>query len=136
MNQIQKIKKVMKDTGCSVVEACEALNVDCDASMLSSMANSGEEYSLAEIIDKGKLRAAQVLVDIIDDPSAENKDRIAAAKIVLIGSGELPQLGANAYEDRFKKFDEIRRRYELGAANVIEVTDSVNHHNRIAAMAS
>lgn len=139
MDLIQKIKKVMRDANCDVKDACEALNVDCDAAILASLAESGKEISLAEIIENGKVRAAQVLMDIIDDTAAENKDRIAAAKIVLIGSGDLPQLGINQYEERFKKFAEIQKKYELREvkhANVIEITSGVDEVNRVAAMAS
>jgi len=131
----QKIKKIMQDTGCSPNEACEMLGVDIDAATMASLAMEDRPVSLAEIIEGGKTLAAKVLVDIIEDHTAENKDRIAAAKIILIGSGELPNIGVNAYEERFKKFTQLLNANSVN--NIIDVEDTtIVSKNRLLEMAS
>ena len=125
----------MQDTGCSPNEACEMLGVDIDAATMASLAMEDRPVSLAEIIEGGKTLAAKVLVDIIEDHTAENKDRIAAAKIILIGSGELPNIGVNAYEERFKKFTQLLNANSVN--NIIDVEDTtIVSKNRLLEMAS
>lgn len=134
----QKIKKIQQETGCTPTEACESLDIDVDAATLASLASEEKEITLAEIIEGGKTKAARVLVDIIEDCSAENKDRIAAAKIILIGSGDLPNIGISAYEERFAKFAALAKEFEK-EANVVDVLDikqGDRSSNRMLAMAS
>lgn len=120
MTEEQKIKEVMKQANCSFEQACEALGIDCpEGAMVTSLSQDGKTHTLEEILERGKLSAAAVLVDIVEDPRAENKDRIAAAKIILIGSGDLPQLGVSGYEERFAKFAALSEKY----GNVIDVMD-------------
>lgn len=138
MNSQQKIKEVMRKTGCDVQDACSALGIDCDASVMASMADSGEKITVQEIIENGKISAARVLIDIIEDNTAENKDRIAAAKIVLVGSGDLPQLGLNGFEERFKKFQELSNQYASKVIDIIDIsTDRQERsNNRLLSIAS
>jgi EAL domain-containing protein (putative c-di-GMP-specific phosphodiesterase class I) len=83
----KQIREVMKQAKCSAHEAAEALGVDIDASTMAEIADSGGVFTLEKIVKEGQLKAAKVLVDIIEDPAAENKDRIAASKIILLGAG-------------------------------------------------
>lgn len=119
----QKIKQVMQQTKCSAAEAAEALGMDIDAAMLAEWAEGEQVLTLEKILSEGKIKAAKVLVDIIEDPLAENKDKIAAAKIVILGAGELPLIGANSYEERMKKFAELAESYKEKNANVIDVEE-------------
>jgi hypothetical protein len=132
----KQIREVMKQAKCSAHEAAEALGVDIDASTMAEIADSGGVFTLEKIVKEGQLKAAKVLVDIIEDPAAENKDRIAASKIILLGAGELPQIGGGGYEDRFKKFAELAESYEEKNANVIDVIDHKveknGHHKDLA----
>lgn len=120
MTPIKKVKQLI-DEGFTPKEACDSMGIDLDAAMLASLAmDNDREFSLNEIIETGKLSAARVLVDIIDDTTAENKDRIAAAKIILIGAGELPQIGLNSWEERI-------RRMKIAAGEIIDID---NHSDR------
>lgn len=89
--------------GWTLAQAAEALGMDVEGCELALKAEQKVSVSVEEIIEKGKISAAKVLVDIIEDPSAENKDRIAACKIVLTGDGKLPEMNANAWDERMKR---------------------------------
>lgn len=133
----QKIKKVMQQGNCNAQEACEALGIDCDAAIMADLAESKQTVDIQQLIEDAKPKAVQVLVDIIEDSEAENKDKIAAAKIILVGSGELPNLGVNGYEDRFKKFLEAAEKHKIidivSAAVESDNTD-IQHNNRLLAI--
>jgi hypothetical protein len=117
----QKIKKVMQEAGCSPTEACEMLGIDVDAVTLASLAVEEKVVTIEEILEVGKISAAKVLVDIVEDTTAENKDRIAAAKIVLTGAGQLPDIGCVNWEERIK-----RMKIACGEAIDIDVTPANN----------
>ena len=134
MTLAQKIREVMRQAKCSAHEAAEALGVDVDAATMAEIADSGGVFTLEKVLGDGKIKAARVLVDIIEDSAAENKDKIAAAKIVLLGAGELPQVGMNEYEERMKKFVELAESYKEKNVNVIDV-QKVNGHEKNLAIA-
>jgi len=139
MQLSKQIREVMRQAKCSAHEAAEALGVDIDAATMAEIAESGGVFTLEQLAQEGKLKGMKVLIDIIEDPAAENKDRIAAAKIFVTGSGDLPQIGAGGYEDRFKKFAELAETYQEKNANVIDVQEvngkNVNGHHKDLAIA-
>lgn len=136
MQLSKQIREVMRQAKCSAHEAAEALGVDIDSATMNEIAESGGVFTLEQLAQEGKLKGMKVLIDIIEDPAAENKDKIAAAKIFVSGAGELPQIGSGGYEDRFKKFAELAESYQEKNANVIDV-EEINgkkngHHKDLA----
>lgn len=78
-----------------------------DVQMIVNSNSTGvaKNLTVEELISAAKPRAVQVLTELLED-SDNPMARLSAAKIILTGQGELPELGA----DRLKKlFDQMKR---------------------------
>lgn len=108
MNQASNNSQLMAlvRKGMSVEDAAAALELDIDVAKMSVGSIRKEKFSLADMIEEAKPTAVRVLIDVLENPDAENKDKIAAAKIILQGEGVLPEINANAFSERVRRMRE------------------------------
>ena len=117
---IIQLKRIMEG-GASLEDACELCDVDIefakgfitgDGSLSISEADKNKEISAEDIINKNKAKVAQALVNIALDNDIENiSARVAAARIIIEGKGELPEFPVDKLGERYKKMLNVVGKY-------------------------
>lgn len=97
--QSLQLQKLIQD-GWSLGDAAEALNMDVGSAQMVLASSAKKTLTLSEMINEWKPRGIQILMHIAEDLSAENKDRIAAIKILVTGEGVAPDLKAGGLDER------------------------------------
>ena len=133
--------KVLVGSGISLESAAESLGIELDAAMdfLNGEFNKGLELSVEDFIASKKLRMAQILFEIANDPCGENiAARVSAAKVFIEGKGEMPEVPIDKISAYYKKVKDIQlKQLKLSEATITNPSPStsvvnVNHGSAVA----
>jgi hypothetical protein len=86
---------------------------------------SKTNVTVESLIKKYKVRAVQILAEIMEQEEDHPMVRVQAAKIILTGEGELPELGADKLRGIFEKMKKVSADYEQGNIIPIEAGEVV-----------
>lgn len=91
--------------------------------IVSSNSKVVKSLTVEELITAAKPRAVQVLTELLED-SDNPMARLSAAKIILTGQGELPELGADRLKKLFDQMKRVASEYDESTNKVIELKQS------------
>lgn len=96
MGNINNQLKELVRKGYRAEDAALALGIDVDVANLAiqQVTMPGRSVTLHELIENFKPKAAEILMEIAQDPDVKAADRVKACQIMLNGEGQLPEINA------------------------------------------
>lgn len=112
MNAIDKASciqlRALVESGLSVEEAAEAMDLDVDAAKDYLTGEYNREVTAEELIKRYKPQMIQVLANIALDETLENvAARVSAAKVFVEGKGETPELPVDKLSEAYRKMKQV-----------------------------
>jgi len=125
---VLQLKKFL-NSGLSLEEACEALDIDEDAAKLYlNTENSRKVVSAEELVSKYKPLAVEALARYVLDPTEEwVPAKVAGAIFLAKGEGELPEFPIDKLSDMYKKMKEVVDREDVKVDDKTKSTYSLNN---------
>lgn len=100
--------RALVESGLSVEEAAEALDLDVDAAKDYLTGEYNREVTAEELIKRYKPQMIQVLANIALDDTLENvAARVSAAKVFVEGKGETPELPVDKLSEAYRKMKQV-----------------------------
>lgn len=127
--------KVLVGSGVALEDAALSLGLEIDAAMDFLNGEFGKaELSVEDFIASKKLRMAQILFEIANDPCGENiAARVSAAKVFIEGKGEMPEVPIDKISAYYKKVKDIQNK-QLASETITTPSPStsvvnINHNS-------
>ncbi len=116
-----------RNQGLTDDQIAEMLGLSCseDVTLIVKSHSGGREITLDELTTKLKRRATEVLGEVleeVDNPQA----RVAAAKILLTGEGEMPELGPAKL---LKMIEQMKRVTSGVKSNILELPETTDSNS-------
>ena len=108
--------KTLVGSGVSLEDAASSLGLEPDAAIdfLNGEFSKDNNVSVEDFIAGKKLRMAQVLFEIANDPTVENiAARVSAAKVFVEGRGEMPEVPIDKISAYYKKVKDIQAKQKV-----------------------